>query len=144
MFIFYALLYLLSKGQPVALQREAVFFIFRQDGVEMHRINSLGLFFRSDERPWALSDSTETSKYPCRSFQLASRMGYAWIVQATSPATIRYDRLRKECNAAVFVMKYVTRDESRALRSVFIASILFLNRLAYSLSGSFPKHYSWT
>ena len=109
-----------------------MFLIFRQDGVEMHRVNSLGLFFRSEERPWVLSDSSETNRYPCNPFQAASRMGHAWIVQATSPATTRYDRLRKECNAGLFVMNCFTREESRALRSVFTASILFC--LAYSHS----------
>ena len=44
----------------------------------------------------------------------------------------RYGRLRKECNAGIFVMEYFTRKELRALRSVFIATILFC--LAYSLS----------
>ena len=59
-------------------------------------------------------------------------MNCAQFVLATSPATNRYDRLCKECLAGVFVMDCFTREESRALRSVFIASILFC--LAYSLS----------
>jgi hypothetical protein len=109
-----------------------VFFIFRQNGVEMHRVNSLGLFFRPEERLWMLSDSDETNRYPCDAFQAASRKGRAWIVQATSPATTRYDRLGKECNAGLFVMNCLTREESRALRSVFIISNLFC--LAYSHS----------
>src|SRR6267154_3031629 len=59
-------------------------------------------------------------------------MGRAWFVLPTSPATKRYDSLRKECFPGVVVMDCFTREESRALRSVFIASILFC--LAYSLS----------
>jgi hypothetical protein len=59
-------------------------------------------------------------------------MGRAWIVFATFPAESRYDRFRKECNAGVFVMDCITLEESRALRSVFIATILFC--LTYSRS----------
>lgn len=113
-FIFYALLHLLSKGKTVALERDTVFVIFRANGVEMHRVNSLGLFFHPEERPWALSDSTESSRPPCRTFQAASKMGSAWIVQATSLATNRY-----ECNAGLFVMNGFTREESRALSIIY-------------------------
>ena len=98
----------------------------------MHQADSDGLFFRSEEKPWALVDSTEMSRDVCKAFQRASRMRRAWIVLATCPVTKRYDRLRKEIHAGVFVMDYFTREESRALRSVFIGSILFC--LAYSLS----------
>jgi hypothetical protein len=59
-------------------------------------------------------------------------MGRAWIVLTASPAKFRHDRFRKECNAGIFVMDCVTTEESRALRSVFIATTLFC--LAYSHS----------
>jgi hypothetical protein len=131
--VFYTLLHLLSKGKPVALQRDTVFFIFREAGVEMHRVNSLGLFFCPEEKPWALSDSTERSRYPCNAFQSASVMGRAWVVQATSLATDRYDRLRKECNTGLFVMNCFTREESRALRLVFITTILFCLTYSHSI-----------
>ena len=98
----------------------------------MHEADSDGLFFRSEEKLWALVDSSETNSHVCRAFQRASQMGRAWLVLATSPARKRYDRLRKECSVGVFVMDYFTREESRALRSVFITTILLC--LAYSLS----------
>jgi hypothetical protein len=98
----------------------------------MYQADSDGLFFDSEEKPWALMDSTKTSRHVCRAFQRASRMGRAWIVLATSLATKRYDRFCKESDAGVFVMDYLTREESRALRWVFIVTILFC--LAYSLS----------
>jgi hypothetical protein len=63
-------------------------------------------------------------------------MGRAWIVlaasPAASPATKHYNRFREERYAGLFVMDCFTREESRALRSVFIATILFW--LAYSHS----------
>lgn len=92
----------------------------------------LRAFFCVLKRDAGLSWSvyTETSKYPCNTLQAASRMRRAWIAQATARATSRYDRLPKECNAGLFVMDCSTRDSSRALRSVFIASILLC--LAYS------------
>ena len=86
MFIYYTLLHLLGKGQPVALQRDDKVLIFREDGVKMHEADyDGGFFFLDGEKPWALKDSTETSRYPCRAFQAASQMGRAWIVLATSP-----------------------------------------------------------
>jgi hypothetical protein len=109
-----------------------VVLIFHRDGVKMHQADSDVQFFRSEEKPWALVDSTEMSRDVCKAFRRASQMGRAWIVLATSPVTKRCDRLRKECHAGVFVMDNFTREESRALRSVFIAGILFY--MAYSLS----------
>jgi len=51
-------------------------------------------------------------------------MGTAWVVQATSPATKRHDRLSKECNAGLFVMAYFTDEELQALRLVFVTIVL--------------------
>jgi hypothetical protein len=134
-FIFYALLHLLARGLPVALQCDTVFFIFSEDGAEMHGANSMGLFFsRSRERAWALTDSTETSRYPCKASQAASRMGRAWVVLSTSPAKEkRYNRLRK-CNAGIFVM------DSRRITGTEVG----LHRKHSILSGLFTQHYSWT
>ena len=107
-FIYYMLLHLLGKGQPVALQCVKKVLIFREDGVEIHEADSGGFFFRTGEKLWSLTDSTEMSTYPCRAFQVASQMRLAWFVLATSPTTKRYDRLRKKCNAGIFVMEYFT------------------------------------
>jgi hypothetical protein len=68
----------------------------------------MGFFFPTGEKLWSLTDSTEMSTYPCRAFQVASQMRLAWFVLATSPTTKRYDRLRKKCNAGIFVMEYFT------------------------------------
>ena len=43
--IIYPLLHRLGRGLPVALQCDTVFFIFREDGVEMHGADSMGLCF---------------------------------------------------------------------------------------------------
>src|SRR6267154_5772120 len=126
------LLYLLGKGQPIALQCGNVVLIFHQDGIKMHPAVFDGLFFHCGENTWALVDSSESSRYVCTAFQGASGVKRAWFVLATSSATKHYDCLCKEHFAGVFVMDCFTREESRALRSVFIASILFF--LSYSLS----------
>jgi hypothetical protein len=125
------LLQLLGKGQPVALQRDKM-VLFREDGVEMHEADSDGLFFHTGEKTWALTDWNEMSTHLCKAFQLASKMGLAWFVLASSPGRNRYDRLRKQHNAGIFIMEYFTREEIQALRSVFIATILFCP--AYFLS----------
>ena len=132
MFLYYLLLRLLSKGQTVALQRENRVLIFREGGVEMHEADLADMFFRGGEKPWALVDSSETSRHPCTAFQKASQSRLAWFVLTTSASAERHGRLRKECMAGLFVMEFFTREESRALRLVFISTILLC--LAYSLS----------
>lgn len=114
-FIYYALLRLLSKGQPAALQYNKCIVTFREDGVEIHEDDSYGRFFREGEKLWALTDSNERSRVPCKAFQNANTVDGTWIVLATSPAKNRYDRLREELALGVFVMNYLSRDESRAL-----------------------------
>ncbi|KAI0283051.1 hypothetical protein BGY98DRAFT_952734 [Russula aff. rugulosa BPL654] len=66
-------------------------------------------------KTWALSDSSDTNQSPCNAFQAGSLKGRAWLVHATSPATKRYDRLRKECDLGLFIMDCVTTEEARAL-----------------------------
>ena len=59
-------------------------------------------------------------------------MGRAWSVLTTSQAKEHYDRFVNECEVGVFIMECLTREEARALRLVFIATILLC--LAYSHS----------
>ena len=110
-----------------------MFFIFHEDCVDICKPSAEGLVFGSKKKIWALSDSTEGTKWPCSAFQKASKMGTAWIVQATSPAKERWDRWSKECNAGLFVMDCITARESRALRLVFIATILFCLTYSHSI-----------
>jgi hypothetical protein len=126
------LLQLLGKGQPVALQRGKTVLLFREGGVEMHEADSDGEFFHTGAKTWALADLNGWSPHLCQAFQLASKMGRAWFVLASSPARNRYDRLRKKYYAGIFIMEYFTREEIQALRSVFIATIRFCP--AYFLS----------
>ena len=51
-FLFYLLLRLLSMGEPVALQRGEFFYVFSQDGVEMHRGDTTGWIFRFKGKLW--------------------------------------------------------------------------------------------
>ena len=109
-------------GEPVALQRGEFFYVFSQDGVEMHRGDSTGWIFRFKGKLWALSYSRPESKTPCRSFQWFSRQKHAYIVQATSPEEERWKEWEKECGGRLFAMKCFTEKEAKALRSVIIAS----------------------
>lgn len=84
---------------------------------------------------WALSDSIEDYRTPCKLFKALSRTEQAWIVQTTSPAADRWKRWRKECHAGLFIMKSFNERESKALRSVIAASVL--PSLTYSHSTIF-------
>ena len=108
-------------------------FIFHEDCVNVCSLDADGLVFGSGKKIWALSDSTEGTKWPCLAFQKGSKMGTAWIVQATSPAKERWDRWSKGCDAGLFVMDCITPQESRALRLVFIATILFCLTYSHSI-----------
>jgi len=114
-------------GKPVALQRDEYFFLFSKNGVEKYDGNSMGWIFQFEEKLWALSDSNEGSKHPCKSFQWFSQQNQAYIVQATSPARDRWHRWSTECSARSVIMKCFTEKEAKALRSVIIAGILFIH-----------------
>jgi hypothetical protein len=57
-FLFYLLLRLLSRGEPVALQRGHSFYLFSQNGVEMYDGDKTGWNFPFERKLWALSDSS--------------------------------------------------------------------------------------
>jgi hypothetical protein len=127
-FLFYLLLHLLSIGEPVALQRGKYFYVFSQNGVEMCNGNSAEWTFHFEGKLWALSDSYQDgiSLCPCPSFQRFSRQKRAYIVQTTSPEDGSWKRWSNVCNAGLFIMECFTEKEAKALRSVIIASILFI------------------
>jgi hypothetical protein len=79
-FIFCLLLHLLSKGEPVALQRGVFFYLFSEHGVEKFNGETTGWDFGFNGKLWALSDSSPGSKVPCLSFQCFSKMKLAYIV----------------------------------------------------------------
>ena len=110
-----------------------MFFVFREDGVEVHEANSDGLSFNPEEKIWALTDSTEKTRTPCNAFQRASQLERAWSILTTSPTEERYDRFCKECGVGVFIMECLTREEARALRLVFIATILLCLEYSHSI-----------
>lgn len=59
---------------------------------------------------------------------------HAFVVQATSLAGSRWKRWRKECGGGLFIMESFNEREVKALRSVIVASILFI------LFDSIPQH----
>jgi hypothetical protein len=123
--LFYLLLRLLSNGEPVALQREDLFYLFTEDGVEMYNGMSTGWSFRFKGKIWALCDSDQVGIHPCPcpSFQRFSKEKHAYIVQTTSSADDRWIRWTNRCYATFFTMKCFTECEAKPLRSVIIANI---------------------
>jgi hypothetical protein len=121
------LLYLLSIGEPVSLQRGKKIYLFSQNGVEMYDGEITGWNFQFEGKFWALADSSNQHTIdPCLSFQWFSVQKRAFIVQATSPKGGRWRRWRKEWNGGLFTMKSFDEREAKALRPVIIASILFI------------------
>ncbi len=62
---------------------------------------------------WALIDSNEQIRVimPCEPFCQASKMGLAWIVQATSPLQLRYKDWKKHCHGFKYVMECFSSEE---------------------------------
>ena len=117
------------KGSLLPYNAMNPFYLFSQNGVEMYDGKSTGLDFHFEEKIWCLSDSDQIGVSLislCPSFQRLSRQNRAYIVQTTSPADERWKCWSKECNAGLFIMQCVSEKEAKALRSVIVASILFI------------------
>ncbi|KAI0245655.1 hypothetical protein BJV78DRAFT_1287361 [Lactifluus subvellereus] len=116
-FLFYALFRRLCAKKPTALQMSTCFVVFKDTGVKVHDPAILV----DDALPtgtWALTDSNEHTREPCRAFLGASRQHQAWIVQATPPATDRWYQWFKELQAQYFVMERFSYEELIALGTI--------------------------
>ncbi|KAH9048284.1 hypothetical protein EDB84DRAFT_299074 [Lactarius hengduanensis] len=114
-FLYYLLFRLLSKKNPVALQRSRYFFVFQEDGVSRYPLTA-----DPDSLPagtWALSDYDQT-QLPCAAFLEAASWGTAWIVQTTSPLEHRWKKWKTQRSADIFVMDYFTIEEMTVLGNI--------------------------
>ncbi|KAH9180197.1 hypothetical protein EDB89DRAFT_1900160 [Lactarius sanguifluus] len=117
-FLYYLLFRLLSKKNPVALQRSGHFFVFQEDGVSRYPLTAY-----PDNLPagtWALSDSNRT-QLPCATFLEAASWGTAWIIQTTSPLEQRWQKWKTQRSADIFVMDYFPIEEMTVLGLVNLA-----------------------
>jgi hypothetical protein len=112
-FLYYLLLYFLSKATPVAFEVGDYFLVFQANDVSIHPLYAHGDCL--PEGSWALSDSTPTNMLPCNAFLDAASMRRTWVVQATSPLFERWKAWKKEYRAISFVMDPFSIDEMAAL-----------------------------
>ncbi|KAI0245653.1 hypothetical protein BJV78DRAFT_1287359 [Lactifluus subvellereus] len=116
-FLFYALFRRLSTQKPTALQMSTCFIVFKDTGVKVYDL-AIRVTGALPVGTWALTDSNEHTREPCRAFLSASRRHQAWIVQATSPAKDRWYQWSKELQAQYFVMERFSYEESIALGTI--------------------------
>jgi hypothetical protein len=97
----------------VALQLVGYFIVFQDDGVFKYPLTA-----QPDVLPkgtWALTDSYEQNPQPCDTFQTASNLDIARIIQASSQAEESWKGWNARCSGHVFVMNYFSIDEMAAL-----------------------------
>jgi len=116
-FLYYLLLYLLSKEKPVALQLSSHFLVFQGTHVNIYP-NELANPYVIPIGAWALSDSSYRAKQPCNTFLDAAKQQFAWIVHTTSPLERRWKEWEKQHSVDMFVMDHFSIGEITALGSV--------------------------
>ncbi|KAF8485949.1 hypothetical protein DFH94DRAFT_709173 [Russula ochroleuca] len=116
-FLYYLLFRLLSEKKSVAFQLPTQFLVFKEDGVYAHRLDANSKVIPKET--WALSDSNNRTQTPCGAFLDAVVQSRAWIIQTTSPAPERWKQWHKYQDGELYVMKYFSKEEIRALGAVF-------------------------
>lgn len=106
----------------MALERAKDFFLFSDEGVTMHA--KTPYIRRFPEITWALSDSNEDIEQPCAAFLDSSQKGRIWVVQTTSPLEKRWKKWKEQRSARMFIMKFFSFQEIKALG--WVSSFLFL------------------
>jgi hypothetical protein len=111
-FLFYLLLYRLSKKMPTALQTLSSYIVFAEGGP--HTYDLLGS--RSDpstlpEGTWALCDLNERQPSPCIPFLEAMYTNWACAIVASSPVEECYKDLVKEHHMSMYVMDHFSLNE---------------------------------
>jgi hypothetical protein len=114
-FLYYLLLRLLNKRQPVAFQMNKKFILFQQAGVVLDDYDSVNLL---PPDTWALSDSQLGYESPCGAFLTSCKLRTAWVIQATSSAEHNRKRWEKEHSALMCWMDVPTLYEMMALGKV--------------------------
>jgi len=95
---------------------------------------------------WALIDSNEQIIMSCEPFCQASKMGLAWIVQATSPLQLRYKGWKKHCHGFKYVMECFSSEEfiSLGLSNLLVGCVFsptFCNSKVLDLDENFSTRF---